>query len=1174
MRFLSVSYRNFGPFAEWSFDLSSDQGLHLIYGPNEAGKTSALRGLRCFLFGFPDRTADDFTFKGESFRVHARLANAHGAVLECVRRKGRKDTLRAGDDKTVVSEQALQSFMGGLSRDQFDQLFGLDHDLLREGGREIAAGKGNLGEAIFAAGAGLAGLHKITRDLDDAKARLYKTRGQIQEIPVALKKLKEQQDRVRDAALAVDAYAAKAEEFRAARTRAEQSRRERNSARAALNLHERYRAVLPTIRLLQAGRDKLCALALARILPDGFEQEYHDWELRSQRSQASLREIGAAIERIQREIAALDLPDALLSEENSIDELRKDVSALHESSKKAIEAEARRREMEAKARDIFRELASSTDLEQAKDYRLTVEQTNRIRDIAGARRDLERDLKNQLDQLAKLRRELTDAQHALESIREILGADELKRTVELVTAESRIEDELGELAEACASEESSIRDELVRLVPACPAPLEKIAGLAVPHPEVVKQYHDRMSGLADQRQRKENELRQTREDLSSLAAQIQAMERGDAVPTEEALAAARRERDAGMFRVRRQLAAQPQEEGLAAYIERCAPGGQLIDAVEAGVRAADSLADRLRREADRISHWHQSQSQRQETQRKLELAEAEADAQRREVERTQAGWRSLWSSSGISPNGPEAMLKWLGLYTTLRQRIEAWSKLVRRRDDRSRRVEELLERLRCVLPGPGDFRSLSEALARAQEHLREIDKARNQREQHARDLERLRRELANTDSERQEIEQRHHLIMNDWALAVAPLRLSGSVDAVTVETYLDRIAQLQEHLKDARIKAAQIRDNETERGDVLQRLSEVRRRIDPACRTATPDRIQQDFDELIRNLTAARDRRTRLDELHKQLDSNWKERERLSAILHEAEAGLRTLAAEAGVEEPKEIPGAIEQSRRREQAEKQIQDFESTLAEQAREIPCDEFEKAALAESDGIENAILTLEETIRLADKEVEQAEVNASEADHQLKEWSKASDEAAMAHQQAAFWARRLQDRVAEYVTLHLARRSLDRAVERYRARNQDSMLARAAWFFERLTDGAFATLDIENEDGEPVLKAMRSDGSRPDASVSVDGLSDGTRDQLFLALRLAGIERHLAAGEPMPLIIDDVLVNFDDRRARATLCCIAELSKRTQVLLFTHHRHIVALAQEGLSCQFSAHDLNAAN
>jgi uncharacterized protein YhaN len=69
----------------------------------------------------------------------------------------------------------------------------------------------------------------------------------------------------------------------------------------------------------------------------------------------------------------------------------------------------------------------------------------------------------------------------------------------------------------------------------------------------------------------------------------------------------------------------------------------------------------------------------------------------------------------------------------------------------------------------------------------------------------------------------------------------------------------------------------------------------------------------------------------------------------------------------------------------------------------------------------------------------------------------------------------------------------------------------------------------------------------------MSSGTRDQLFLALRLATLEGYLDRSEPMPFVVDDILVNFDDERARAALELLAKLSERTQVLLFTHHGRV---------------------
>jgi uncharacterized protein YhaN len=75
----------------------------------------------------------------------------------------------------------------------------------------------------------------------------------------------------------------------------------------------------------------------------------------------------------------------------------------------------------------------------------------------------------------------------------------------------------------------------------------------------------------------------------------------------------------------------------------------------------------------------------------------------------------------------------------------------------------------------------------------------------------------------------------------------------------------------------------------------------------------------------------------------------------------------------------------------------------------------------------------------------------------------------------------------------------------------------------------------------------------------MSDGTRDQLYLSLRLATLEQHLSRGEPMPFVVDDILIGFDDNRTKVCLAVLAELAVRTQVLLFTHHRRVLELAGE---------------
>jgi uncharacterized protein YhaN len=74
----------------------------------------------------------------------------------------------------------------------------------------------------------------------------------------------------------------------------------------------------------------------------------------------------------------------------------------------------------------------------------------------------------------------------------------------------------------------------------------------------------------------------------------------------------------------------------------------------------------------------------------------------------------------------------------------------------------------------------------------------------------------------------------------------------------------------------------------------------------------------------------------------------------------------------------------------------------------------------------------------------------------------------------------------------------------------------------------------------------------------MSDGTRDQLFLSLRLASLRQQFQQGIRLPVVMDDILINFDDDRSRATLEVLAELGGETQVLFFTHHARLVELAR----------------
>src|SRR5215471_7475892 len=120
---------------------------------------------------------------------------------------------------------------------------------------------------------------------------------------------------------------------------------------------------------------------------------------------------------------------------------------------------------------------------------------------------------------------------------------------------------------------------------------------------------------------------------------------------------------------------------------------------------------------------------------------------------------------------------------------------------------------------------------------------------------------------------------------------------------------------------------------------------------------------------------------------------------------------------------------------------------------------------------------------------------------------------------------------------------------------ILMRAKSLFAELTDGAYTGLRADiNDRGETILIA--EDARR--GSLEVDALSDGTVDPLYLALRLAVVQEHNATHEPLPFVADDLLLNLDNERAQAALRTLAAMAASSQVLLFTHHAHMVDLAR----------------
>ena len=180
---------------------------------------------------------------------------------------------------------------------------------------------------------------------------------------------------------------------------------------------------------------------------------------------------------------------------------------------------------------------------------------------------------------------------------------------------------------------------------------------------------------------------------------------------------------------------------------------------------------------------------------------------------------------------------------------------------------------------------------------------------------------------------------------------------------------------------------------------------------------------------------------------------------------------------------------------------------------------------------------------------------------------DEAARAesHRQEAL--ARMSNAAERYIKVYTASKLLRWSIERFRESKQGPMLARAGSIFEGLTRGGFNRLVVDYESEPFKLSGQRATGGL----VSIEGMSEGTRDQLFLALRLAALELQLEQSLPLPFIADDLFINYDDGRAKAGLEALSKLSEMTQVIFLSHHEHLVPVAQSVFGNRLNVIDLS---
>jgi uncharacterized protein YhaN len=1145
MRFLSLELEKFGAFDRLSLAFRRGARLHVVYGPNEAGKSTALAAVGALLFGVPERTAYTYRFQAHELRIGAEIVAADGRALAFRRRKGRKNTLQ-GSAGESLSDDALAPFLGALGEEVFRRSFGLDAAELRRGGEAMLKADGDLGAAMLEAASGLRGLVDLRKALDDEAEGVFGERKAGHRLFYqALDRFSAARDAIREKELRVDEWKTLNAEIGSLSGRLDAVRAERRAAEAERARLSRLKRSAPVLNDIREREARLADFADLPAFAPG-EAERLESALDAARASAEGTAHAAADERrVAEELGRIAVDSSVLTEAPAIEALFQS-SGGYAKEKRDLpriqaEADSLLAALDGHARSLG--LADADSLEPR---RPTAAAKAELRRLIAEGRKLAAAAAERSGRLA----EEGKAVEALRAARENRPpAADPRPLREKYAALGKIAERARRLAEARV-EQSRAREDLaeaaLQLDPPA-ADLDAFARAPMPRASDLAQFQ----AAFDEAREEAREAARTREsiekEMREATGRIAALVAGRPLATAERIDEARAARDEAWRPLRASLigASDPP------------PPAAAVAEFERLKSEADRMSDDANADAGRLAKHAIETLRLDEATRRYALAQAAEGLASERMARTEREWRELWAGICVRPRPPADMREWASGVSQLlaeRGKLRArQTKLDAEQRDLSC-VEPILaalalesgltaiDGLDCALLAERVERRLEE-MAGAWEASREVEtryaEARRRLDEAAREEGEVAAQLANWRA--------------SWDAAVEAVALDAGASIEAAETALEvwdkafndaenhrdrarRVAGMKRNMdefeSDTRALVARCApdaaDLPCEAGARLlnERLVETRRaetqRIDAAARL-----------ELARQaLMDARARQKASEEALASLAARLPEgadpavilgRERERALLAEAlrQRRLHLIELADGVDEMR--------------LEKEMMGFDpdaasARLAELARRD--DELGR--------IENDLYA-QRSHRLREREVLEAGVGAEEA------WQQRRNAEAELLESARRWA-----------VLKAASALLGGALERHRTARRDPLMTRAGAIFAMLTGGAFEGLDQSfDDDDELRLVGLRRGGER----VLVAGLSEGTRDQLYLALRLAYIEDYASRAEAPPFVGDDIFASFDPARTGHGLEALAAIGDRVQPILFTHHAHVVEAAQARL-------------
>ena len=1136
MRLARLDLIRYGKFTDKSLSFAtSDCDLHLIVGPNEAGKSTIRQAILDLFYGIEKSSPYGFKHGLPEMALGCLLEDADGP-LEFKRLKRNKNPLvnAAG---APVPEGDLAKRLGGSDASFYKRMFGLDHATLVAGGMEILNSAGDAGQILFQAAAGIASLHHVRTKLEDEAHALWgdRKRGDAAYY-IAHKQFADAEAQLKAVGVTSHKWLTSKKQLDQSMAEAEAALAEYRDLDAQRERLERIRRVAGVLQQAHTATVELAAMGSPVLLSTNAGETLAAAELEIAQANAKRELHEQRLEAETAELGGIDVNSTLLNHKKEIARLVSRVDGfLKANEDRPIvqgQINAKTSTVLALAIQIGWRDATVTEIEVKLPSRLTrAEIEVLLRTQEGIAKDAQRAGMN-----------CTEKQSAItlldESIKLVPPINPLP-TLEAALKEARALDYERGSAEAeqiVALAQAKLDAALGTLEP-WKGTLAALRALDLPRHDEVQRFTNRRSALETVRDIAADGLRAKRVVSTQAKVEVDQYVRQQQPITEQMLRDRRSQRDALWHDLR------SGEKSIAAT----------GDAYEVEVKTTDDLADRRYVDAAKIEQAQTLTNKFEVLQAEIAELERQANDTSRELLELDATWQVRMTALGLpgltldrlttwSQNRDQAMLA----AQVVDEAMSQQNSLIARAGGQQQALRGALAELHVTDLKTADLKALilrAEGLQAGQAD----DRARLRNLQEHRDAAALAMPILY--EQQATADQALRQWSADWARYIAAAGLAVDIGAAGATKALSVFAEMEEACR-------YVRDQQISRIDPMRqeidRFTNDARTLAGKCAVELidPVEIATHMAELLQRAQQEQDRHIRLTAAvakTRQECAASKQAETISV------AKIQPLFDVAQVETIEALRVAVSTSDTYRDIEQRARDARAALLKNGDGLSLERLESEVASED--LAQIEARLSEIRNARDAAQAKRDACVARRTQAQDEFDKIAgqDDAAKAESRRQDALLAMGDAVDEYVRITVGAKLLRWAVERYREERQEPLLKRASETFSHLTRGGYQKLVVDYETEPVSLNARNADGTL----VTINGLSTGTEDQLYMALRLAALELHLEQGTPLPFIADDLFINWDDDRAGAGLAALAQLAAKTQVIVLTHHRHLIEVA-----------------